>query len=135
MVSSSPDVVHSLEEEAIHRALLNLVVNAIDACRDRTNSTVSVSLIADHKSSRIAVKDNGIGIPQAQLKKVFSMFESNKGIRGTGLGLPVSLKIAEEHGGTIRVDSEEGVCTTFELILPRSEHGPISVEAEKTLFE
>ena len=63
------------------------------------------------------------------------MFESNKGSRGTGLGLPVSLKIAEEHGGTIHVESEEGKGTTFELILPMTEPVATSNEAEKTLFE
>jgi signal transduction histidine kinase/pSer/pThr/pTyr-binding forkhead associated (FHA) protein len=131
----SPDIIHSIEEEAIHRALLNLVVNAIDACRDRENSIVTVMLHSDHKHSRIAVSDNGIGIPLTQQKKVFSMFESNKGSRGTGLGLPVSLKIAEEHGGTIHVESEEGKGTTFELILPKSEPIAASNEAEKTLFE
>jgi two-component system, NtrC family, sensor kinase len=132
--SVSPDIVHSLEEEAIHRALLNLVVNAIEACRDRENSIVTLALTSDPKHSRVAISDNGVGIPAAQLKKVFSMFESNKGSRGTGLGLPVSLKIAEEHGGTIRVESEEGKGTTFELILPRSEPMATSNEAEKTLF-
>lgn len=130
-----PDIIHSIDEEAIHRALLNLVVNAIDACRDRDNSSVTVTLHSDAKHSRIAVSDNGIGIPLAQQKKVFSMFESNKGSRGTGLGLPVSLKIAEEHGGTIQVKSEEDKGTTFELILPKSEPLATSNEAEKTLFE
>lgn len=130
-----PDVVLSIEEEAIHRALLNLVANAIDACRDRKDSVVAVNIFCDTKQVRIAVSDNGVGIPLAQQKKVFSMFESNKGSRGTGLGLPVSLKIAEEHGGTIRVQSEEGQGTTFELILPRSEPSPASSEGEKTLFD
>ena len=131
----SPDIIHFIEEEAIHRALLNLVVNAIEACRDRENSIVTVTLTSDIKHSRITVSDNGIGIPLAQQKKVFSMFESNKGSRGTGLGLPVSLKIAEEHGGTIQVESEEGKGTTFQLILPKSEPIATSNEAEKTLFE
>ncbi|XZE22594.1 ATP-binding protein [Pirellulaceae bacterium SH449] len=130
-----PDVVLSLEEEAIHRALLNLVANAIDACRDRKDSAVAVNVFCDTKQIRIAVSDNGVGIPLAQQKKVFSMFESNKGSRGTGLGLPVSLKIAEEHGGTIRVQSEEGQGTTFELILPRSEPSPAASDGEKTLFD
>jgi signal transduction histidine kinase len=132
-----PDVILSIEEEAIHRALLNLVSNAIDACRDRKDSVVAVNVFCDTKQVRIAVSDNGAGIPLAQQKKVFSMFESNKGNRGTGLGLPVSLKIAEEHGGTIRLRSEEGQGTTFELILPRSESSPAvsEGEGEKTLFD
>ena len=48
--------------------------------------------------------DNGEGIAEADLKRIFSVFESKKGSRGTGLGLPVSQKIMREHGGDIRVE-------------------------------
>ena len=49
--------------------------------------------------ARVIVADNGEGIPPEDLKKIFSVFESRKGSRGTGLGLPVSQKILREHGG------------------------------------
>jgi signal transduction histidine kinase len=64
------------------------------------------------------VIDNGIGIPESDLQKIFSLFESSKGSRGTGLGLPVSLKIAKEHGGNLSVESAVGTGTTFTLELP-----------------
>ncbi len=60
----------------------------------------------------------GLGFLKVISREIFSMFESNKGSRGTGLGLPVSLKIAQEHGGTIHVRSQVGEGTTFEFVLP-----------------
>ena len=107
-----------LDSEAIHRALLNLVGNALDACADKSDGCVEVVLIESEGSAHVQVRDNGIGIAEKDLDRVFSMFESNKGNRGTGLGLPVSLKIAKEHGGTLAVRSEVGTGTEFELTLP-----------------
>jgi signal transduction histidine kinase len=68
---------------------------------------------------RIDVSDNGPGIAPQDRDKIFSLFESSKGMRGTGLGLPVSAKIMREHGGNIEVmDSELGRGTCFRLRLP-----------------
>ncbi len=107
-----------LDGEAIHRALMNLVVNALDACADKPGGCVELALFECKEFARIQVRDNGTGIVPNDLGRIFSMFESNKGNRGTGLGLPVSLKIAKEHGGTIEVRSEVGTGTEFELMLP-----------------
>ena len=109
-----------LDGEAIHRAILNLVGNAIDACEDKTDGCVEIALTATQNQVRVLVQDNGVGIAQSDFVRIFSMFESNKGNRGTGLGLPVSLKIAKEHDGTIEVRSEVGSGTVFELVLPSS---------------
>ena len=107
-----------LDGEGIHRALMNLVVNALDSCVDKLDGCVEIALRECKDFARIQVRDNGIGIAANDLGRIFSMFESNKGNRGTGLGLPVSLKIAKEHGGTIEVQSEVGAGTVFELMLP-----------------
>ena len=108
-----------VESEAIHRAILNLVSNAIDACADKPEAHVNIQLESKSECVLIRVQDNGVGIAAEDLARIFSMFESSKGSRGTGLGLPVSLKIAKEHGGTIEVRSEIGSGTAFEFILPR----------------
>jgi signal transduction histidine kinase len=108
-----------VESEAIHRAILNLVCNAIDACVDKPEAHVDIQLESNSERILIRVQDNGVGIAVDDLGRIFSMFESSKGSRGTGLGLPVSLKIAKEHGGTIEVRSEIGSGTVFEFILPR----------------
>jgi signal transduction histidine kinase len=107
-----------LDGEAIHRAILNLIGNAIDACTDKSDGIVAIGLTTTSDQIRVEVRDNGIGIAENDLNRIFSMFESNKGNRGTGLGLPVSLKIAKEHGGTIELRSEVGSGTIFELVLP-----------------
>ncbi len=107
-----------LDSEAMHRAVLNLIGNAIDACADKPDGVVTITLDQNAEGAQLRVIDNGIGIPEADLHKIFSLFESSKGNRGTGLGLPVSLKIAKEHGGNLSVQSTVGEGTTFSLELP-----------------
>ena len=116
-----------LDGEAIHRAVMNLVGNAIDACSEKTDGRVSVHLKQTSDAAIIEVIDNGSGIPANELYRIFSLFESTKGNRGTGLGLPVSLKIAREHGGNLNVHSALGTGTTFTLDLPwRSNSPPVT---------
>lgn len=116
--ASLPEVV--CDCEAIHRAVLNVVTNAIDACegRDSGEVTIRVELDSVLANMMISIADNGVGINPADLQKIFSLFESDKGSRGTGLGLAVSQKIMREHGGDIKVSSEPGVGARFSLILP-----------------
>lgn len=79
---------------------------------------VGTRYLVDDRKLVIEVRDNGPGIPPDELKKIFSVFVSSKGNRGTGLGLPVSQKILEEHGGQITVESERGKGACFRLELP-----------------
>lgn len=111
------------DPEAIHGAMLNIVSNAIDACEDvqRGQVTVRAEYSADEKTARLVVEDNGPGIAPDDLETIFNVFVSRKGGRGTGLGLPVSRKIMEEHGGQIRVDSQPGQGSRFTLELPGGE--------------
>jgi two-component system NtrC family sensor kinase len=107
-----------VDPEGIHRAVLNLILNAIDATTGRPDAKVSIALLCTQDSTRIEIEDNGVGIPQSQLQTIFSLFESTKGNRGTGLGLPVSQKIIREHGGDISVSSVVDQGTTFTIRLP-----------------
>jgi signal transduction histidine kinase len=115
----------TLDPKGIRRCLLNLVSNAVDACNGVTGGRVEVATeLADGETARIRVSDNGCGISTDDKERLFQMFFSTKGSRGTGLGLPVTHKIITEHGGTITVDSEVGEGTTFTIILPlRNEAG------------
>ena len=116
------DIPESLfDKEAIHRAVLNIVLNAIEAAEGCCDAEVEVQPGYDAESEALVVKirDNGAGIPEAQLKKIFQVFESTKGTRGTGLGLAVSRKILREHGGEITVESTEGEGCQFLLVWPR----------------
>ncbi len=111
------------DPEAMHRALLNVVTNAIDACDEVEGGTVVVSSQYDpeEKLARLVVSDNGAGIAPDDLDSIFHVFVSRKGGRGTGLGLPVSRKILEEHGGQITVTSEPGRGSSFTLELPATQ--------------
>ena len=114
------------DPEAIHRAVLNVVSNALDACDDceRRQVDVVTRLANDGKLAVIEVQDSGVGIAPDDLDNIFTVFVSNKGGRGTGLGLPVSQKILQEHGGSIRVESEPGSGSKFLLELPLGQEAP-----------
>jgi len=118
LAADMPDLL--FDSELLHRAVLNVVTNAIDACESSEAGRVVISngLSPDRSILRVTVEDNGGGIEEADLKRIFSVFESRKGSRGTGLGLPVSQKILREHGGDIRVESQPGVGSRFILELP-----------------
>ena len=115
---SIPDL--TFDPDAIHRAVLNVVTNAIDACEDMDDGRVSVrtEYVADEGMLRISVEDNGEGIAPEDLDKIFSVFESRKGSRGTGLGLSVSQKIMREHHGSIEVESTPESGSRFCLQMP-----------------
>jgi signal transduction histidine kinase len=108
------------DPEAMHRAILNIVTNAVDACHERENGRVEMAThySPDERMARVRVCDNGSGIEKDDLEKIFTVFVSHKGGRGTGLGLPVSQKILQEHGGRIRVESQPGQGSRFTLEFP-----------------
>ncbi len=108
------------DPEAMHRAILNVVTNAIDAAGSRELGIVEVTTAIDIAKKQVAVcvTDNGEGISEEDAERIFSPFESKKGARGTGLGLPVSRKILREHGGDVELDSTPGHGTTFILRWP-----------------
>src|SRR5262249_35064196 len=109
-----------VDPEGIHRALLNIVGNALDAVEGQPNPTVAVATVleAERDWVRLLVIDNGCGIPPEKLPDIFKPFISTKGSRGTGLGLAVSRKILREHGGDILAQSHPGKQTKFILRLP-----------------
>jgi signal transduction histidine kinase len=112
-----------LDEKGIHRCLLNLVTNAIDACIFDTNKekqwVVRVRTILDNEGTvRFEVSDNGCGMDEEVKEKLFTNFFTTKEGRGTGLGLLIAQKIVQEHGGTITVESQPGKGSTFTTRLP-----------------
>jgi signal transduction histidine kinase len=108
------------DPDALHRAILNLVTNAIDSFDEAEDACVEVATryYPEEKIARVVVKDNGSGIAPEDLEAIFTIFVSRKGGRGTGLGLPVTQKIMEEHGGQVRVESTVGQGSQFTLELP-----------------
>jgi PAS domain S-box-containing protein len=120
----SPDLQEvQLDERSLHRSLLNLVSNAIDACRDdpttgKDHHVKVFTAVDPDQFVRFDVSDNGSGMSEEVKSKLFSSLFSTKGPQGTGLGLLVTSKLIEEHKGTIRVDSELTQGTTFSIRLP-----------------
>ncbi len=113
----------AFDPEGLHRAVLNVVTNALDAAeRSDDAGTGQVTVVVEYDSdaavARVAIEDDGPGISADELDHIFSLFVSHKGNRGTGLGLPVSQKIVKEHGGRIRVTSEPGRGSRFVLEVP-----------------
>jgi len=118
-----------LDPKALHRFLLNLVSNALDACifdsaaKKRWKVRISSAIDKDHQV-RFEVADNGMGMDEETKERLFSALFSTKGERGTGLGLLVTDKIVRENGGSIEVESSPGRGATFRIHLPYQEaHG------------
>ncbi len=106
--------------QEIGRVLLNLVNNAFQAVRAVDNPQVTVKTQIKAKKVMISIKDNGPGIPAGIIDKIFQPFFTTKSAgEGTGLGLSLSYDIVTKgHGGTLEVQSEEGMGTEFVIILP-----------------
>ncbi len=109
----------------IQQVLTNFLINARDALETVAmgERTIDVATELQVKNGRryvvLSVTDNGIGIHQENLAKIFTPFYTSKeATKGTGLGLSVSLGIAESHSGTIEVLSKPGQGSTFSLVLP-----------------
>ncbi len=101
--------------EYLQQALANLIKNAIEACVE--GDEVSVSAQQEKEMLLLLVKDTGEGIKPENLNRIFDLYYSNKAM-GTGVGLALTHKIIADHQGTIEVQSEVGVGTTFIINLP-----------------
>jgi two-component system NtrC family sensor kinase len=120
-----------MDGSIIHEALLNLASNAVDACLFDEDVSKKFQVILKTELEpgniiRFQVTDNGAGMDQDVLQKLFTSFFSTKGHRGTGLGLMVTRKLIEEHQGRIEVESQLGRGTTFTVRLPYEEPATFS---------
>jgi signal transduction histidine kinase len=120
-----------LDQGAIHKALRNLISNAIDACiYDTATSkawevTVKTKLETDVDSGQtivLEISDNGCGMTDEVKGQLFGRFFTTKPGQGIGLGLLVAQKTVHDHGGEISVESKPGVGTTFSVRLNRRMH-------------
>ncbi len=114
----------------IHQAMLNLLNNALEAVESETGV---VTLTCDYDAPQhqvvIRVADNGHGMDNNTRRNLFEPFHSTKGMRGTGLGLVVTKKIIDEHGGAIDVESAPNQGTTFTITLTtQMDHIPASAD-------
>ena len=108
-----------LDERLVKQALLNLLLNALQALEGRAGSQLFVRTRLEGDAVRIDVIDNGPGIAEELRDRVWEVyFSTKKG--GSGLGLPTARRIAEEHGGTLTFETEVGKGPDFVLRLPLS---------------
>ena len=134
--------------QRVKQILLNLLANAVKYNRDGGSVSVSIKNLGDR--ARIEVTDTGQGIPQDQLPRLFIPFErlgaEASGVEGTGLGLVLALRLAEAMNGTLGVESQPWIGSTFHLELPlaqapaaaavelpsrlpAAEHGPLALDS------
>ncbi len=109
-----------LDYEKLHEALTNLVGNAVDALldiNDDRKKAVTTRLFEEEGAIFIEVEDNGCGIDDQQKKRLFNKFFTTKGLQGTGLGLLMTKKIIQEHGGNISISSQPGEGSIFRVRL------------------
>lgn len=116
----SPDIPPLLvDEDKIKQVFMNILINSFQAVGDDGTIEISTSLDESGKSARISVADNGHGIDDAVIDKIFQPFFSTKPTgEGTGLGLSVSYGIIREHNGMIKAESNGWRGATFTIELP-----------------
>jgi PAS domain S-box-containing protein len=110
------------DSESIIECLSNLFGNAIDACRISENKAdiqIRFSVFEKDNCIYFRIRDNGCGMDYEIKKKIFTTFFTTKGLGGTGLGLLMTKKIVQQHGGKVDFISEPNLGTTFEIVFPR----------------
>jgi CheY-like chemotaxis protein len=130
-----------MDQGQVGQVIQNIIINADQAMP--TGGTVNIKAenvmvrprdplpLQEGKYVRISISDQGIGIPEKHLPRIFDPFYSTKD-KGSGLGLSISHTIVERHHGTIQVESELGAGTAFHIYLPSSEKGLAVEEKERT---
>ncbi|MGM0441452.1 MAG: ATP-binding protein [Elusimicrobiota bacterium] len=112
---------HNLDRGEVRQVLVNLINNAVQACRENKKGLVKViSERLPGDKLQIRIKDNGCGIPEEKLDKIFDAFFSTKE-GGTGLGMSSAKNITERHNGKIEIDSQVGEGTEIILTIPNKE--------------
>ncbi|MDH4272244.1 MAG: ATP-binding protein, partial [Candidatus Aminicenantes bacterium] len=110
------DFLVEADKAKIKIAIRNVFINAVEAIRGK--GEIEIKIKAETDSLSLAVRDSGIGMAKDVVEKIFDSYFSTKDV-GTGLGLPIAKKIIEDHGGTIRVESEVQEGTLITIVIPR----------------
>lgn len=116
-----PEVTATIDPDLFHRAVCNLVINAL--VHNPPDTTVTVSVAADkEKGICLSVRDNGTGISEAEQAKLFTRYyrgtNTKEKSEGSGLGLAIAKQIVVLHNGEITVKSEQGKGAVFSIVLP-----------------
>lgn len=111
-----------IDANILRPALLNILENALEACiADKRSLAHHIRFCAKGDADQVAfeISDNGPGMNDDQIHRIFQLFYSSKGIKGTGIGLFVTRKVVRQHGGCVTVESKPGYGARFVVTLPR----------------
>jgi signal transduction histidine kinase len=111
----SPPVRVTVDNFRLQRALVNIMSNAIEACGE--GKDVSVSAVAGESHATIQIEDRGSGMDEETLANIFTPFYTRKS-SGTGLGMAIAKKVVDAHGGDIRPDGRPGGGTRVTIAIP-----------------
>jgi signal transduction histidine kinase len=115
LAADLPDT--EIDRDQLHRALLNILLNAIQAMEGGGVLQISTRRSEGGRQIEIVIRDNGVGIAEEKIPQIFKPFFTDKN-KGTGLGLAITKNIIESHGGGIEVESRPREGTTFTIHLP-----------------
>ncbi|MBI3038523.1 GHKL domain-containing protein [bacterium] len=119
LIRSFPD--HEIritgDPDRLKQVFLNILKNAIEASSSK--GTLSVGLLYTIEEAIVSISDSGSGIQKEKIKNIFDPFMTTKD-EGTGLGLSIALRIVEDHGGRIEVETTERMGSKFSVHLPRT---------------
>jgi signal transduction histidine kinase len=112
-----------VDTDVIRSAIINILENAVEACiEDSAEKQHKIVFTLTQKENQILfeIVDNAIGIKEEEIEKLFTMFYSSKGHKGTGLGLFIADKVIRQHGGRITVHSTPGEGSQFKISIPKN---------------
>jgi C4-dicarboxylate-specific signal transduction histidine kinase len=108
------------DENHLIQIVINLIQNSLDALNGRSEPQILLKAFENESHVELIVRDNGSGIPQANLAKIFDPFFTTKPVgQGMGLGLSLCFRMIQGMGGEVSVDTAEGSHTQFKISLSR----------------
>jgi PAS domain S-box-containing protein len=116
----------------LQQVLMNLMLNGIEAMQDKGGELIVASKSIEHGQLLISVSDSGIGLPPNEPDRIFKAFFTTKP-KGTGMGLSISRRIIESHGGRLCASPKAGRGATFQFTLPGEETHPESVASRQAI--
>ena len=120
----SQKILSVIDKDGIEQVLMNILSNAIKYTQE--GGRIDIDAIQSGKEAQMIITDNGIGIPEKELSRVFERFfrvdkARSRAMGGTGLGLAISKQIIEEHHGSIDIESKDGRGTKVTITIPLSQ--------------